>query len=789
MSSSIFASDAGLQAVPITSKPSIVCIDNSGSTSGSRMISQKNSFETLTPMLQFNSIIAWNTTAREVTNVSSITSGGGTDPRSFLPLLKDKSYGSLVIYTDGEIDNRTMEQFAKDAQNVITDIPVIIFFTVDNIDVTIDDMNRTVNMSIPETFLAISNNVAIFIVSASNRTEPRVLMTKGDFAKHYEKQALNGDTIVRKLPIAKLENLRKIVCKAIPDGQILIDGYDKPIVLDKLYNACEALDEPVISGLMDRMILPKLDLAKMRSLLVRLLEKESSNKVLFTLANELAEEVSLNGDSAKAKELRAKYIAERSNKTNDNKGKIALINNFIGMINDYNRNKTSIILSSNRANNATEINESDLTDIGICAVADCLVMYEPSQIAITIRADPTGPGEELDPTCDFFINCPFALGERLGPKVLPGFYGYDIAKNFSRHPLTRNSCHIIPLSYSPHVIIKHMAKAYTYYRSMTHLFRSFTAIIAYMINHVEFFADQKEFLKKYLIAICEQYKTTEDLAGTIDDNAPKVTMTKAIVHVINHYSTLLVPRGPDARSIMEIADIILPDFAYPKDSINHALKVTSYFGDLLVKYKTGGEAAMVPIVFNFSEDGYFDSENLTPIGVIARIFLFDREKKYFSLKHSDALTYALQHEKEFHALYNDEHATPESFAYDNPVGDHFDTVGKYFYEEYSLEHGLKNSMRCVYCGERFDTLEDKIAHTKNAYTYNSKNHLYNGDNIIQQVFISHPHATKKSLVAEVYNRLFKKYSYKAGFLMTKHSSDHIRSRIDLLGDLRSPKTP
>jgi hypothetical protein len=756
----------------------IVCIDNSGSTAGTRLETEKQSCISINSILHVTELIAWNNNAKIVGSINQISSTGCTDPCSILPLLRDKNYGCLVMYTDGVIDTVTMSRFSAQSQDNISDIPIIIIFAIDSFYVTIAEMNHVVNMSIPESFLAISNNVMIAII-AHGETSPRVLMSKGEFANYYEQVSLDDNLRISELPIADFAKFKEIKTMRLPQGQITIDGYTTPIILENVYNASN-LDTSIIRGLMNRTVLPKLDLVKLRATLVLMLEKCSVNKDLIEVTQALAEEVTANGNSQLAQDLRKKYLAEKSNKTNNDKEKIDLINKFLIMINEYNRNKTSIVLSSNRANNAQEITEYDLTDIGICAIGDCNIMYDEAQLAITIRKEDFGPDKKYDPTADFFIDCPFALGKILGKMVLPGIYGYDIGTNFTRHPMTREDCHVIPLSYSPEVIIKHMAKAFTHCRAMSHLFRAFTAIIAHIIHNVEFFADRKEFFVDYLRKICEEYRTTDDLKGTIDSFAKKVTMTNAVQNVIDNYASLLLPRAPDARSIMEIADVILPNYNYPKATIEASLVVAKEFSEIFMNYKSNGRHAMVPLVFEFTEEGYFSHEYTNTQALIARIFLFDVSKEYSNLKYSDALSRALQHNKEFHNAYNNKPYNVTLFAYPEPVGPHFVKPGDYFAEEWSVATGLKDSLRCIYCGERFADKEEKLIHVKYATQYNGRNYFYNGDRIMSDVIASNPEARNKELVNLIYNALFKRYTYSAGFLMTKDATEHIRSRVEML---------
>lgn len=82
-----------------------ICVDNSGSTSGNELYWNKvKSIITANPLAKY---ILWNSHASVVSQAKMVTSyercdgGGGTEPASFIPLLKD-CY-KLILVTDGDI--------------------------------------------------------------------------------------------------------------------------------------------------------------------------------------------------------------------------------------------------------------------------------------------------------------------------------------------------------------------------------------------------------------------------------------------------------------------------------------------------------------------------------------------------------------------------------------------------------------------------------------------------------------------------------------------------------------
>lgn len=86
----------------------VMAVDNSGSTSGCQQYWSrvKDTYNKFKPEL----VLLWNSYARIVTDLKGVRSEGGTDPVTFVQLLKEKTNSyELVVTTDGEIDNRSID--------------------------------------------------------------------------------------------------------------------------------------------------------------------------------------------------------------------------------------------------------------------------------------------------------------------------------------------------------------------------------------------------------------------------------------------------------------------------------------------------------------------------------------------------------------------------------------------------------------------------------------------------------------------------------------------------------
>ncbi len=126
-------------------KPSYVCIDNSGSTSGSRSYwSKVHNLVEQTHKENPNCIyILWNTDAtvvhhQKLTNVfAPVPSGGGTSPECFAKLL-DKEVATCTIITDGEIPHSNVDRVDEYlTRKKITFEKVNVYLLADKCDVSV----------------------------------------------------------------------------------------------------------------------------------------------------------------------------------------------------------------------------------------------------------------------------------------------------------------------------------------------------------------------------------------------------------------------------------------------------------------------------------------------------------------------------------------------------------------------------------------------------------------------------------------------------------------------------
>lgn len=733
------------------------CCDNSGSTGGSILDYEKISAKTISNIITPRKFVSWNSNANEVLNFDSLTSGGGTDPCTFLPFIKNSS--CLVVYTDGQIDKNNMDKFQQLSKDYINDIPIIVIFTVDS-DMTINTMQIYVNMSIPEAFLSISNNVIIFVTFSNYHY---VLMSKGCFMNYYEPVNFVAETKLTELPKANLDLLRKIIVPSQLDSNLIrLNGFEKPLNMDALYMS-DNIDIGILLALSNRMILPRINLDMMQSHLIKLIQKMNDNPELKTIRDKLSLIAVSNPGSEQHKELIKEYNKIKTEKNNSvDKEKLNVINKFLTMIADYRADNTSVVLGSNRANRAVVFSNVDLIDIGNCIQFECPIMMDQHDACILIK-NPSKPDYVKEYTSDYAMECPFEFGTWLTDLVTPGIVSHTIANNLDKNPFTReNIIGFIPLSYDPMVIMKHMSKLFGGNREMWHMVRGFISMIAHAIEK-PYFSEHKPIVVSYLEKFFENYNATVDLKGSTE----KVPLVKAFQNVLTNYHVCLRDRSAnDVKAILHIADIVMPKFSYEKDKILSMIDVIDTFAKLLNEHKKGENIKKYVMIL---DDYEHYVENIKGVkGLIAQLFWYDVDGEYRQYKLQIALQNALNSKKFGKALQDVFVGKPfdESildFAHPNPIGDHFGD------EQYNVwnSSGLNDSLQCCYCGIYFDDSKQKIDHLKEKLMINGNSYFFNGHlavkHTVDELGIN---TSEKDLFISAKNLLYKRYGEKAGFLHT-----------------------
>lgn len=408
----------------ITIKP-IYAIDNSGSTGGKVLKLETTSADVLMTVTGCEKIIAWNSTAQQVSSLNHIQSTGGTSPQSIVPHISGAKF--LVIYTDGEISPRDMNSFGNQLSKTINDIPVIAVLTTSMIqNMTLIDLQKKVNMSIIESFLGLSNNVLVALCSDSGH---KLLLRKGCF-DIFPCIELSNEMQLSTLPGFDFEVLKQVkVPMPMDSNWIKLDGIDRPLDLNKI-NAAQELPTEILQGMCNRLVLAKFDLGIVHQILSRMMRKANENPELNQIYKDLAE-IAASGkagtDEHKALLNKYKECKTKSNQNADKK-KMDLLHKLFAIIADYNNDKTSFVLGSNRANRANLITDDKLANIGDCMTIDCPVMMDKLDGAILLRKTHSFNIENY--TGDYAMENPFDFGSWLTDSVTPEFSHGNLPKIF-----------------------------------------------------------------------------------------------------------------------------------------------------------------------------------------------------------------------------------------------------------------------------------------------------------------------------------------------------------------------
>lgn len=141
----------------------LICMDNSGSTAGDILASQKRFARDFASRFREKTIVAWNSDAIVKDSLDAIESTGGTVPLSTVPIIASQRPDFLLFLTDGQISRHSVEEFrtALLAANVQCPTVVCLTCAVDNAtEKTVQDL-QGVDLSIAEAFMSASQHVAI----------------------------------------------------------------------------------------------------------------------------------------------------------------------------------------------------------------------------------------------------------------------------------------------------------------------------------------------------------------------------------------------------------------------------------------------------------------------------------------------------------------------------------------------------------------------------------------------------------------------------------------------------
>ena len=227
-------------------------LDTSGSTFGAVLTYERESAILLSCVIRPSNIFTWNTTAQKVADLKDIKeSEGGTDPSCFVQYVNRPQ--CLVVYTDGQISEYAMDRFRDAMLDKLKDVPVIIGFAVSSFAISVEQLETTINMSIPETFLSLSNDVMILVTAQAKH---HMLMAKGCF-NNLRTIPLERSTLLSQLPPFEPNQLKDINFTATPANLLKLQNVVGYVDLQVLYDV-EDIPVEVLESLSDRTVIPRL---------------------------------------------------------------------------------------------------------------------------------------------------------------------------------------------------------------------------------------------------------------------------------------------------------------------------------------------------------------------------------------------------------------------------------------------------------------------------------------------------------------------------------------------------
>jgi len=434
----LFASQEELaKACSLVDLPTIYSIDCSGSTAGAIMSSQKTSAKRIAAHMKPLVVLQWGTYCEQVATIDSIKSSGGTSPYCMVPFLKKHEFGTLVLYTDGQVGVSDMELFRNQLKEAKGKTPAaIVVLTLRSFFAhgvrKISDLKHQVNASIPEACLTIADHCIVLLNIMNTH---RILMGSGDFAKKFPMPELSEELPLSELPLFDVDgdDFASISVQSLPSGCLLLPSFEAPLKTSALYalprvlsiaDCAEMLNDDhqlaviskVVSGLFQRAYLPKLDLDAARKTLVFLQKACLQDKRTIRLAELRAELAQIGASSESGSDKHRALLSEfqtlskkkpssssSTTSTNDDKddgqASISQLRQFIhtalSNIVAYESDKTSLTLGSNRANRAKTITNDELAEIGDCIqIEECPIFLQKGDACILLKA-PTRSFEDI----------------------------------------------------------------------------------------------------------------------------------------------------------------------------------------------------------------------------------------------------------------------------------------------------------------------------------------------------------------------------------------------------------
>lgn len=606
-----------------------IYIDSSGSTSGSIMKKQVDIVKKFTENLKINEYVDWNTRAISYGTKlpSNIRSDGGTDPNCFLQFWGKEELG--IIFTDGQIDQNTMSKFKNNLTTKGCNIPIIIVFTIQSFESkTLKDLEVTINMSIPEAFLSLSNDVLILL---SDGNSVKNLMSKGIFLEHIPNPRLDDFLYIKLLDTFNFDIISKIMVeKGIPPNLIKVPNLENNYFDINDLSKIDNLDNiELLELLSSRTMLPKVDLGTFHNVLDKLIQKCNVNPELDAIRLKLYEtatNIELVGTQYHKDLINEYNQVRQSSKTQTNKTLMNKINKMKEIINEYQRNTTSFTYGSNRAMKATNITNDILENVGECAQVECPIFITEGDGYIVFKY-PYDNNFIQTYTSDYYLESPFELGMELIKWATPGVYCKEMVERMTTNPYTKEKIiGWIPLTSDPGVAMRHLSKIFGGKKELWHFTRAYCGFLV-LLAEKHWMADHKENIKNTLIKLTKKYSVSEDLKASNN----KVSLYNSLEYVTTNYSICLRDRFyNDIQIICKIIDFIRPDYVYPKSKIQSMSEIIRSFDKMLRLYKQ--DEPMIDYVMEVDEYGHYVSSIKGTDGLISQLLWYDISGSYKLLK-------------------------------------------------------------------------------------------------------------------------------------------------------------
>lgn len=726
-------------------------IDNSGSTEGTIMKHQLSTLKYISNYVKLNKFITWSTAANLYNKMPTrIESKGGTNPNCFLEFWNNESFG--LIFTDGEINQSILQSFKDNLAEKGCKIPIIIVFTIATFrKITIERLTRNINMSIPEAFLSLSNDV---LIALTDGNDIRTMLSKGAFVGVYPSIELTNEMYIDTLlPVCDLSLLEKVIIdEDMPANLIKMPNSDDLYFdlnnIDKM-NTIESID--LFEFLCSRALLPRLNLGIVHNTLDNILNVCSANPELDAIREQLytiAANPKLAG-STQHKELIDTYNKVRTNSKNElNKNAANRINKLKQILFEYQRDSTSFSYGSNRALKANQISENDLYNVGECAQIECPIYMDKGDGYIVFK-QPTLEDYVQAYTSNFYMDSPFELGNELVKWTTPGIFCNEVVTRMNKNPYTREDIiGYIPLSTEPHVVMRHLSKVFGGRKELWHFVRAYCGLLTSLAEK-PWMQDYKDILKDTLVKLMDNYMVSDDLSLSIH----KCSLTNAFKKVTHEYSVCLRDRFyNDIKTICKIVDFSLPLFVYPKDKIVAMAEFIHVFDKMLKLYKQGEQ--MIQYVMEVDEYGHYVTYKGGLNGLVAQVFWHDKNEAYKLYKLQLAINKSFGDKKFGTSLQEAFNGNTWNELILECAIPGLDAT-KFEYEEWTPD-GLSTT-KCAYTGKVFDTSKELFVHIKQLLGPR----FFNGHRAVRNVMMNEVRNNNVNLSTIDIFKLVKQRLYKA----------------------------